>query len=244
MLINAACLKKIFSIVKARIINTIRFDLDNDYRNSILLSSLGRSGSTLISNIINYKNEYRFIFEPFKHERVKISAQFIYPTYLDPSDTNESTLIAVHKILTGKIRTWWTDKPNNKIITTNRLIKDIYINLMLVWIKKHYPEIPVILLVRNPFAAIESWNRSEWGYLNPKKRTFEQRRLLEPLLPENVFYNYEKAKASLINHFYNWCINYYIPLKTFCNKEVFVTYYENYIIHPVDEVKKLFYFPL
>jgi len=236
----AATFKIIFSIAKARLINAIRLDMDTDYRNTILLSSLGRSGSTLVSNIINYKNDYRIIFEPFKQEKVKIAAQFIYPTYIDPSNTSKSILVPMHRILTGKVRTWWTDKPNEKIITTKRLIKDIYVNLMLGWIKRYYPEIPIILLVRNPFPTIESWMRSEWGYLNPKKRMLEQRSLLEPLFPENIFYNYEIATNPLINHFYNWCINYYLPLKTFCNNEIFVTYYENYLEHPEIEVKNLF----
>jgi len=240
MLTVAAAFIKIIYLTKSRIINSIRMDTNRDYRNTILLSSLGRSGSTIVSSIINYKNEYRIIFEPFKHDRVKAAAQFNYPTFLDPNDTSENVVISMQKILSGRVRTWWTDKPNEKIITDKRLIKDIYTNLMLGWIKKHYPEIPIILLVRNPFATIESWNRSGWGYLGPKKRMLEQKNLLERLLPENVFYNYEKATNPLINHFYNWCINYYVPLKTFCNNEVFVTYYENYLTRPSDEAKQLF----
>jgi len=240
MMLSAATFKMIFSLTKARIINFLRLDTDTDYCNTILLSSLGRSGSTLVSNILNYKNDYRIIFEPFKQEKVKLAADFIYPTYVDPSDTSESISVSMHKILTGRVRSWWTDKPNEKIITTQRLIKDIYTNLMLGWIKKHYPEIPVILLIRNPFATIESWMRSEWGYLNPKKRVMAQRSLLEPLVPENVFCNYEKATSPLINHFYNWCINYYIPLKTLSDNEIFVTFYENYLEHPEVEVKKIF----
>jgi len=236
----AAAFIKIFSVTKARLINAIRLDMDTDYRKTVLLSSLGRSGSTLISNLINYKNDYRIIFEPFKQEKIKIAAQFIYPTYLDPSNNSECISVPMNKILTGRLRSWWTDKPNERIITTQRLIKDIYMNLMLGWIKKHYPEIPIILLVRNPFPTVESWIRSDWGYLNPKKRMLEQRRLLEPLLPENVFYNYEKETNPLLNHFYNWCISYYLPLKTFCNNEIFVTYYENYLEEPTLEVKKLF----
>jgi hypothetical protein len=240
MMLSAATFKMIFSLTKAGIINFFRLDTDTDYRNTILLSSLGRSGSTLVSNIVNYKNDYRIIFEPFKQEKVKLAAEFIYPTYLDLNDTNENISVSMHKILTGRVRSWWTDKPNEKIITTKRLIKDIYTNLMLGWIKKYYPEIPIILLIRNPFATIESWRRSGWGDLNPKERTMKQRSLLEPLLPENVFYNYEKATSPLINHFYNWAINYYIPLRFFSENEIFVTYYENYLVHPEIEVKKLF----
>src|SRR5690349_17714287 len=101
----AAVFKTIFSLTKARCINAIRIDKDADYRHTILLSSVSRSGSTFVSNIINYKNEYRIIFEPFKHDRVKIAAPFIYPTYIDPSNTSESILIPINKILTGKVYT-------------------------------------------------------------------------------------------------------------------------------------------
>jgi len=148
--------------------------------------------------------------------------------------------IPIHKILTGKLRTWWTDSSNKKIVVTKRLIKDIRINLMLEWINKRYPEIPIVFLIRNPFAVVESWNRAKWSYLKPKKRILEQKNLLEPLLPKNVFYNYEMASSPLENHFYNWSINYYLPLKTFRNNEIFITYYENYLKDPLDEVKNLF----
>jgi hypothetical protein len=134
-MLPAATFKMIFSLTKQELSTffvSIRILI---IRNTILLSSLGRSGSTLVSNILNYKNDYRIIFEPFKQEKVKLAADFIYPTYVDPSDTSESISVSMHKILTGRVRSWWTDKPNEKIITTQRLIKDIYTNLMLGWIK-------------------------------------------------------------------------------------------------------------
>ncbi len=196
----------------------------------------------MLSNIINYNNDYRIIFEPFKHERLKFVEHLVYPTYIYPNNSSAEIINPMQKIFGGKIRSWWTDKPNEKLFSSKRLVKAIRTNLMLEWIKKNYSEIPIILLIRNPFAAIESWMRADWGYLNPKKRTFEQRELLEPLLPENTFDRYEAAKGALFNHFYNWCINYYVPLKTFRNNEAYITFYESYLENPSVEVKKLFSF--
>ena len=42
----------------------IHFEDNHDYRNTIVLAGSGRGGTTWIAEIINYANEYRFIFEP------------------------------------------------------------------------------------------------------------------------------------------------------------------------------------
>lgn len=41
------------------------FELDHRDENSVFLAGFGRSGTTWIFDIINYKNEYRYTFELF-----------------------------------------------------------------------------------------------------------------------------------------------------------------------------------
>lgn len=233
-------IKKIVSALQSKIFSRIYIDTNSDYHNTILLSSLGRSGSTMVSNVINSGNSYRIIFEPFKQGTVKIAAPFVYPAFVSSSNTDKELLQALNTILSGKIRTGWTDIDNKKIIATQRLIKDVRTNLLLGWIKTHYPDLPVVLLVRNPFAVIESWMRQKWPVDKPKKRLVEQEQDLQPFLPEGIFLKYRQADTPLCNHFYNWCINYYIALQQAKEKNIHITFYENYLLQPEEEIKKLF----
>jgi len=237
---NSIMIKKIISVLQSKVFSRIYIDTNTDYHNTILLSSLGRSGSTMVSNVINGDNGYRVIFEPFKQGTVKIAERFTYPTFVAPLNADMELLNVLNRILSGKIRTAWTDLDNKKIIASQRLIKDVRTNLMLGWIKTYYPDLPVILLIRNPFAVIESWMRLKWPADKPKKRLLQQEEELQPFLPGGIFVKYQLADTPLANHFYNWCINYYIVLQQAKEKNIHITFYENYLLRPEEEIKSLF----
>jgi len=233
-------LNKLFFTLKTRLLSRIYIDTNTDYHHSALLASLGRSGSTLLSNIINYNKDYRVIFEPFKYDVVPVARYFVHPCYISPSNRDEILLKSLDTIITGRIRTAWTDKDNNKFIAKERLIKDIRMNLMLNWISTIYPGIPIILLIRNPFATIESWMRSKWSSDRPQKRLLEQETSLSSLLPEGVFESYKLAATPLEKNLYTWCINYYIPLQKAKENNCHITFYENYFLNPEKEAHALF----
>ena len=233
-------LKKAFFVLRTQVFARIYIDTNTDYRHSILLSSLGRSGSTLISNLINYKNDYRIIFEPFKYDTVPLAKPFVHPFYVSPANRDELLLKSLDAIVSGKIRTAWTDKDNKKFIAKERLIKDIRVNLLLNWIREIYTELPIILLIRNPFTVIESWMRAGWPADRPQKRILEQESLISPLLPKGVFELFKSAITPLEKYLYTWCINYYIPLQKAKENNYHITFYENYFLSPESETEALF----
>jgi hypothetical protein len=63
---------KLVKRTQAKLVSELTRDLNNDFRNTIFLAGTGRSGTTWLSNIINYKNEYRYMFEPFQSKKVNI----------------------------------------------------------------------------------------------------------------------------------------------------------------------------
>src|SRR6476659_1893389 len=146
-------LEKAFFMLRRKVFSRIYIDSNRDYHNTVLLSSLGRSGSTLLSNLINYKNDYRVIFEPFKYDTVDITKVFVHPFYIPPENREEKFLKPLVRVITGKIRTAWTDKDNKKFIAKKRLIKDIRTHLLLHWIRSVYKDLPIIILIRNTFAV-------------------------------------------------------------------------------------------
>jgi len=61
-------------------------DRDADHRKSIFLAGTGRSGGTWLSDILNQRNEYRLVFEPFAYEPLveanrRVFGESVLPSY-------------------------------------------------------------------------------------------------------------------------------------------------------------------
>ena len=65
-------------------------DIDTDNSSTVFISGMGRSGTTWLSELINYKQNYRDIFEPFLPYKVEISSSFKYLHYLNPNCQDNS----------------------------------------------------------------------------------------------------------------------------------------------------------
>jgi len=108
---------KIKKIIKK--INPARhfsLEINSNLEKTIVLLGSGRSGTTFLSNIINYKNDYRYMFEPFRYSKVKIIKNLGNVVYLRK---NERYLI-IKKVLSGKIQNSWINHLNKKIISKKR----------------------------------------------------------------------------------------------------------------------------
>jgi hypothetical protein len=225
--------------IRRKILSRVYIEFNSDNSNSIFLAGVGRSGTTWVSDIINYKNEYRYIFEPFHPHRVDICREFRYRQYLRPENQGKDFIEPVKSILSGRIRNSWTDKFNKKFICKKRLIKDIRANLLLGWIHQHFPNIPIILLLRHPCAVAHSKLKLNWNtHLN---EFLAQEELMEDFL--NPFRKeIEKAQSDFEKHIFLWCIENYVPLKVFKQGEIHLAFYENFCEKPEEEIQRLFSF--
>src|SRR5215207_6837022 len=100
-------------------------DYGSDHRSTIFLAGTARSGTTWVSELINYRNEYRYIFEPFNDKKVSLAGPFGGRRYLRPEEEDPELLHTASFILSGKIRSNWTERFNRRFISERRLIKDI-----------------------------------------------------------------------------------------------------------------------
>ena len=222
-------------------------DYGSDYKNSIFLAGNGRSGTTWVSNIINYCHDHRYIFEPFDANRVEICQKFRYRQYLRPDNQEKAFLEPANAILTGKIKSTWTDRLNKKLITNKRLIKDIRANFLLKWLKVNFPELKIILLLRHPCAVANSRMKLKWptnlniyllqsqlmqDYLNPFQQYLQDSQTRYKLNQEDIFEN----------TIFSWCCQNYVPLKQFKLDEICVIFYENICMNPKVEIQKMFDF--
>ena len=218
----------------SRLFGALHVDLDRDHRNSVFLAGSGRSGTTWVSGIINHRNGYRLIFEPF---HPGICKNFRRKQYLRPGDRREEYLEPARKVLTGGIRSSWTDRFNRKFVARRRLIKDIRANLLLGWMRENFPGMPIVLLLRHPCAIAAS--RLALGWRDSLPETMEQKELVEDFLSP-VEAEIRAARNAFERHVFSWCIDNYVPLRQFAPGEIHLAFYENFVVYPEDEIRRLF----
>jgi hypothetical protein len=220
----------------SRLFGTLHLDLDRDHRSSVFLAGSGRSGTTWVSEIINHRNGYRLIFEPF---HPGICKNFRRKQYLRPDDRREEYLGLARKVLTGGLRSSWTDRFNRKFVARRRLIKDIRANLLLGWMRENFPGMPIVLLLRHPCAVAAS--RLALGWRDSLSETMEQEELVEDFLSP-MEAEIRAARHAFERHVFSWCIDNYVPLRQFGPGEIHLAFYENFVVHPEDEIRRLFAF--
>lgn len=229
----------IIDAAKIKIHSKFYFNTDHDYKKTIFLASAGRSGSTWISNIINYQNQYRYMFEPFHSKYVDICEEFIYRQYLRPDNSDDKYLKPAEQIISGRIRDKWIDRFNRKLFCKDRLIKDIRANLLLKWLKEHFPEMRIVLLLRHPLAVVNSRIKLGWG--SNIEFFLKQDDLIEDFL-EPFVKEIKGAKSEFEKQIFSWCIENYVPLKQLNKKDIHVTFYEDFCVSSEETIKSLFNF--
>ncbi len=215
-------------------------DYNRDTKSTLFLAGTEKSGTTWISDIINYRHEYRYIFEPFWADKVDLCRDLRTQQYLRPDDDAPRFVHAAEAILSGQIRNAWTDKYHRRFIAKQRLVKDIRANLFLKWLHNHFPEMPIILLLRHPCAVVRSHLRRT--HLHPDLGPFfAQDELMEDLL--NPFRaEMEAAETDFEKYVFRWCIENYVPLRQFRAGEIHLAFYEDFCASPESEIDRLFSF--
>ncbi len=237
-------LKYSYNFTKNRIARLWAQQFNFVVKNTIFLAGVGRSGTTWLTSIINSKNEYRRILEPFHPHRLPLVKHFEYHQYLRPGNGEPLFLDPAKQILSGRFRNKWADGENTKLFSHRRIVKDIRANLMLKWIHHHFPEMPIILLLRHPCAVANSWLNLSWGFQDRGRYSdlhscLSQQDLVNDFIgpfTEEI----HKAKDDFEKHIFLWAILNYVPLKQFRPDELYLAFYENFCQNPIDETRRLF----
>lgn len=220
-------------------------DIDCGNKSTIFVSGMGRSGTTWLSELINYRQNYRDIFEPFLPYKVEISSSFKYLQYINPNYDNKLLTSSAKNILSGKFKSDWTDVNNNNLFTTKRIIKDIRTNLMLKWLNNIRPGMPIILIIRHPLAVIDSYKNLGWGIEAGGKtsdfnRIIEQKQLLQdfPIVRTNL--KYIDTDDYISQLLYIWCVLYHVPIKQLNSSDYKIVFYENILLFPEETLRDIF----
>jgi hypothetical protein len=211
-----------------------------DYRQSVLLAGVGRSGTTWLEQVINHRNDYREMFEPFHPEKTPDCAHFKIFQYLRPDCRDPRYLSPATRIVTGHIHSPWIDRFNHRLLARRRLIKDIRANLLLKWLHARFPGMPLLLMLRHPCAVASSWLQLKWR-TRGLDSMLEQPELLEDFLApfaEEI----RAAQDPFERYVWNWCVLNYVPLRQFAAGEIHLIFFEECCAQPGDEAQRLFDF--
>jgi len=220
-------------------IGGLHVDLDHSTKNTILIAGNGRGGTTWLAELVNFDQRYRLIFEPFHSGKVSICGCFARRQYLRPENDDPRYLEPANLILTGRVRSDWTDAYNKRFLCDRRLIKDIRVNLMLKWMRTHFSEVPIVLLLRHPCAVAHS--RTYQGWSDSFDDVLAQELLVQDFLAPFVS-QMELASSPFERHIFLWCIENYVPLRQLQAGDGLVVFYEDLCQQPERELQRLFSF--
>lgn len=212
-------------------------------QDTIFVAGMGRSGTTWLAAVINHDFSYRMVFEPFRPHVVPEAKEFGPFAYVSPGDRHAERRRAAETILSGRTPRGTLDR-HRGIVFRRRLIKDVRCNLMLGWLKSVRPAMPVILIVRNPFAVTASWIRLGWGRVADGSRSeldviLGHPELLRdfPVIGEAITGvdrsdAFERIMAQ-------WAILHLVPFQQLGFRDAHLVMYEDLVREPVAEVARL-----
>jgi hypothetical protein len=206
-----------------------------DYRKTVFIAGVGRSGTTWLAETINFDGSYRVMFEPFHPKRNPMLRGWHDAQYIRPSDSSRRKLDAASRILSGNIHTKWVNRLNRRKFATQRLIKEVRANLLLKWLKTNFPEMPLVFILRHPCAVAASKMQTarEHGFewVNSLDVYLRQADLMEDHLS-----SFRSAMMQVEDPFekfiHIWCIENYVPMKQLEADQVHILFYEDLCAAP------------
>jgi hypothetical protein len=133
-------------------------DVPTERADAVLVLGSGRSGTTWVAELVNFQNEFRTIWEPFNtvYSPLASSVGFRWAEYRHPREADPQLEGQLRHLLEGRARSRWLDAHNTRRLPRRRLVKSIEMTNLAAWIRLRFPEVPVVYLVRHPFAFAES----------------------------------------------------------------------------------------
>lgn len=218
-------------------------DFSTNYNEKVWLLGDARSGTTWVGNVINYKNNFRTIFEPFHPDRIKQVSHYQKNYYLREQD-NDNYLRDYYKdVFQGRSYNKWTNVENNSFFYRKLLVKDVFSNLLINWIHYYFKDIKILYLLRNPYSvSLSKLKLQNWQWQNNASSFFQNEKLLEDYLSPFESLNNEILKYDnfALNQFFIWCIINYVALSQIerCNNANTI-YYNKLLNKPNDLFEKL-----
>jgi hypothetical protein len=136
---------------------------DHDVTSTCFVLGSARSGTTWAAEVLSAANDTRFIMEPFDDRCSQFRGGLPDATYLSPGARDERLEYFADRVFSGQLRSQWTDQFNHAHHPVRRVVKDVRTVALLGWFRSRYPTMPVVYLLRHPFATAWSMATLGWG---------------------------------------------------------------------------------
>lgn len=236
-MIPSADVRHLWERIRRSALHQCYLDVRHNPEDSLILAGSGRSGTTWLAAVVNHANTHRYMFEPFR-SRPAIGNVIRPRQYLRPG---EETAVAplIESVLAGKMRERWVDQHNRRILARRRLIKDIWILMMLGWIRDRYPSIPVVLMIRHPCAVVRSQIiLRSWKWQADVRLLTDQPDLMNDVLGSRVQW-LPRHPTPFEDHLWTWAVENYVALAHIQALGGYVVFYEELCRHPEEEAGTL-----
>lgn len=155
-----------------------------NYNKHIIVVGTGRSGTSWLSEIIATKPRYRMLFEP-EHELQTQEGHLICDKFITEESVTYEQKAYYHKIFSNKIDSDWIGQISNRkfkmhlwpIIPKKYVIKFVRCNLSAKYMNDSFG-IPVIHIIRHPYAVIFSQQRVKFPWLTDLRNFTNQDQLV------------------------------------------------------------------
>jgi hypothetical protein len=216
-------------------------DLGHGCGRTTILAGSPRSGTTWLSNVLNYDNRFRYLFEPLNKAHSEIWRRRPYAVYLPPDLRDDSLERVLRRLLSGRFRDPWSDQYNRKVLGARRLVKTVATNTLLPWIHATFPGTPIILLLRHPCAVAHSQLSLPWARWVESAVYFSCAPLVDEMLHRFVG-SARNPSTDFGERILRWCIETYVPLKHFAKGQICPVFYEHLCVRPREEIARIYAF--
>lgn len=218
-----------------------------DHRESILILSESRSGTTWLLEILNTIPDSATIFEPLHvyYGSFKNSSKYPWGSWLDPKNKSEDILNDWQDLLTGRnLSSYSLSRGTMEEYKSAKqlIIKMIYATSHLPWICENLKlKNKPIFLLRHPLAVAKS--SIEVIYKSKKEISIETQWKPEGEILELYNRNadlFTHNKSSLERAVARWCINNYHALQMLNEDKYILVYYEEMLVNPYETIEQIF----
>jgi hypothetical protein len=216
------------------------FDGPADPSRTIWVVGDGRSGTTWLSNVINYDRRLRFLFEPFHRLVLGTEGSYRDGKYLAPGQVDGEFERLTRRILSGRCLAKRVNEWNQGTCFDGRLVKDIFANLFVGWATDLFSDVRVVFLLRHPFSV--AWSKlrlSHWHWLTEPAALLADDDLRRDFLQDHVD-AIQRAETQFEKLVVLWCIQHIVPLTHLDASRVHVVFYEDLVRHRREEIERLF----
>lgn len=232
-------LRRAFLRVKRRIYRRLYRDRHPDLGRAMIVAGTGRSGTTWVADLVGSQIPVREIFEPFNPHLVPEYRQFHYFQYVRPDAPGREIEDFCRRLLRGEIRGPWVDRRVSRLRPEWRLVKTIRGVLLLAWLRRRFPEVPMVFILRHPCAVVASRLRLEWATDGDIAPMLAQEDLIRDVLRPHMDLIRE-ARTAEEKHAIIWSISNLVPLLQLPPERLPVVFYERLVTAPEEELPRLF----